>query len=77
MVEQNCQSDWLAEALLSNWDTLLKKRYVQYSLMKPLLMIEQEDFIIVQRALEKEHIDEIISISKKMRESKYLANLSA
>jgi hypothetical protein len=33
-------------------------------------MSDQEDFIVVQRALEKEHIDEIISISKRMRDSK-------
>jgi hypothetical protein len=31
---------------------------------------EEEDFIVVQRALEKEHIDEIVAISKRMRESK-------
>jgi hypothetical protein len=50
----------------------------QYSPMKSvLLMRTQEDFIIVQRALEKEHIDEIISISKKMRESKYPYEWSA
>jgi hypothetical protein len=32
---------------------------------------EQEDFIVITRALEKEHIDEIISISEKYKESKY------
>lgn len=31
----------------------------------------QEDFIVITRALEKDHIDEIISVSEKYKESKY------
>lgn len=32
--------------------------------------VEEEDFIVITRALEKDHIDEIISVSEKYKESK-------
>lgn len=35
---------------------------------------KQEDFIVITRALEKEHIDEIISISEKYKESQYASS---
>ena len=36
----------------------------------------QEDFIVITRALEKEHIDEIISVSEKYKESTYTTQSS-